>query len=98
MLDVIEKNMFELILKVIERAEAMGIGFGDRITQMLDIENAHKQFNMDFEDWLAADDLNFAHDFLEIQANMNRITGKCENFFVPRFAYADKRHAVEVDK
>lgn len=90
--------MFEVILKVIERADAMGIGFGDRVTRLLDIENANKQFNMDFADWLAADDFNFAHDFMGIQAHMNRETGKCEDFFVPRFAYADKRHAMEVEK
>ena len=84
--------MIEMIVKIIERAEDMGIGYGDRITKIIDLENAHKQFNMDFADWLAADDDNFAHDFIGIQNHINRKTGMCEDFFVPRFANADLRH------
>lgn len=88
------KERFEKIIKIIEKAEAMGIGQGDRITRILDIENADKQFNLDLDDWLNADNLDFAHDFIGIQNHMNRETGLCEDFFVPRFAYAERRHAI----
>ena len=74
------------IARIIDRADALGIARGDRITKVLDIENADKQFALRFEDWLSADDMNFAHDFTGIQANMNRMTGAVENLFVPRFA------------
>ena len=62
------------------------------MTQAMDIMNADDQFNLDFEDWLTADDENFAHDFIGIQTHMNRETMRCENFFVPRFAYKERRH------
>ena len=87
------KERFEKIITIIKKAEAMGIGQGDRITRILDIENADKQFNLDLDDWLNADDENFAHDFIGIQNHMNRETMRCEDFFVPRFAYAERRHA-----
>lgn len=80
------QERFNTITRIIVRAEAMGIGIGTRITEILDVENADKQFHLRLADWLAADDTNFAHDFAGIQANMNRTTCKVENFFVPRFA------------
>lgn len=86
-------NKLELQTAILDRAKAMGITWGDRITQALDIMNADDQFDLDLEDWLNADDENFAHDFIGIQNHMNRETMRCENFFVPRFAYRERRHA-----
>ena len=86
-------NKLELQTAILDRAKAMGITWGDRITQALDIMNAADQFDLDLEDWLNADDENFAHDFIGIQNHMNRETMRCENFFVPRFAYRERRHA-----
>lgn len=74
------------IIRIVERAEHVGIGRGTRITRMMDIQNAHKQFNLRLDDMLAADDFDFAHDFIGIQTNMNRLTGRIENLFVPRYA------------
>ena len=88
------RERFEKIVKIIERAEAIGIAKKDRVTHLLDIENADKQFNLDLDDWMDADDGNFAHDFIGIYNHMNRRTGLCEDFFVPRFAYAERRHAI----
>ena len=75
-----------MIVRIVERAEAMGIARGDRFTKILDVENARKQFNLRLADMLAGDDCDFAHDFSEIQAAMNRDTGRVEGLFVPRFA------------
>lgn len=86
-------NKLELQTAILDRAKAMGITWGGRMTQAMDIMNADDQFDLDLEDWLNADDENFAHDFIGIQNHMNRETMRCENFFVPRFAYRERRHA-----
>lgn len=41
------------------------------------------------DELLNTDDFNFVHDFCGIRKNLNRITGKLENCFVPRFAKAE---------
>ena len=38
----------------------------------MDIESADKKFNMRLDDWLQADDFNFAHDYCGIQNNIKR--------------------------
>lgn len=81
-----KKERFETIVKIVERAESMGIGIGDRVTRILDIEFADKEFNLRLDEFLNADEENFCHDFCGIQANMNRRALKMENFFVPRFS------------
>ena len=80
------KERILLYAKIAKRSETLGVGHGDRWSRFLDIENADHQFNLRLEDFLKADDHNFAHDFIGIQANLNRLTGKIENCFVPRFA------------
>lgn len=77
---------FLTIIKIVARAEKMEIDIGSHVTKILDMENARKQFHLRLDDMLAADDLDFAHDFTGIQASINRITGRIENCFVPRFA------------
>jgi len=81
---------FNTIVRIIERAEAMGIAKGTRITRIMDLENADKQFALRLDDFLAADELDFCHDFNGIQCNMNRLTGRVESLFVPRFAGAPR--------
>lgn len=80
------KERFEKTIKIIERAEAMGIGIGDRITRILDMENADKEFNLRLDEFLNADDTNFIHDFCGIQAHMDRKNMKMGDCFVPRFS------------
>lgn len=41
---------------------------------------------MRLDDWLAADDYNFAHDIVGINRHLNRRTFQLEDCFVPRFA------------
>ena len=77
---------YDVIYQIIKRAQRMGITIGEQITQFLDVENADKQFSMRLQEWLDADDFDFAHDFIGIQANMDREVCKVRNFFVPRFA------------
>ena len=50
------------------------------------IENADNVFNMRLEDWLKADNFNFAHDVAGIVNNIDRRNPTDFNLFVPRFA------------
>lgn len=72
--------------RIINRAQELGITIGSRITQVIDMHNAHKQFHLRLDEMLSADDFDFAHDFCGIQANIDRNTGVVGNLFVPRFA------------
>lgn len=82
----------DIRIAILDRAKKMGITQGDRTTQAIDLMNAEEQFHLDWEDWLNAEDFDFAHDFIGIQNHMNRETMRCEDFFVPRFAYRERRH------
>ena len=89
------REEFELIGKICDRAEEMGIVAPSadpqnrRMNLMMDIANAHKDVGLNLVALLEADDLNFAHDVFGIQRHMNRSTGKLEDFFVPRYAKQD---------
>lgn len=75
---------------VMVRATVMGLMKPDEdVDRMMDIESADKKFNMRLDEWLNADDFNFAHDFYGIVNNINREKGFPATdfgFFVPRFA------------
>ena len=70
------------------RAKAMGIMQGDAISAIMDIESADRKFNLRLDDFLGADNSNFAHDFIRIQGNIVRGNLPATDFgdFVPRFA------------
>ena len=80
------------------RAKAMGIMQGDAISAIMDIESADRKFNLrqgrfllahrEKDDFLGADNSNFAHDFIRIQGNIVRENFPATDFgdFVPRFA------------
>jgi hypothetical protein len=81
------KERFMMYVKIAERAEELGIYDGERITLMMDIENADNTFNMRLEDWLNADNFNFAHDIVSIVNNIDRSKHPAEfSRFLPRFA------------
>ncbi len=90
-----KKQEFEVIAKICDRAEKMRIVAASvdprnkRLNLMMDIDNAHKDVGINLVGLLEADDLNFAHDVIGIQAHMNRSTGKLEDCFVPRYAKQD---------
>ena len=73
--------------EIADRAKEIGYE-GDRLSLLMDIESADKVFNLRLEDWLSADDFNFAHDLYGIMNNIVRDEFPAKNFglFVPRFA------------
>ena len=81
-----EKERWETIDKIVERAREMDIAIGTRVTQMMDITNADKQFHLRLKEFLNADGIDFAHDFCGIQNHMDRNKCKVVDLFVPRFA------------
>lgn len=70
------------------RAKAMGIVQGDAIGAIMDIDSADQRFNLRLDEFLEADDFNFAHDFIGIQENIvrGRFPATDFGYFVPRFA------------
>lgn len=74
-------------VEIADRAEKLGYK-GCRLSLLMDIESADKAFNIRLNDWLNADDFNFAHDLYGIVNNINRteFPAKDFGFFVPRFA------------
>lgn len=82
-----DKQRFELYVKICEKAEAKGYR-GERMTLMMDIESADKKFNLRLEEMLADDGYDFVHDIQGIIDNINRETFPATDFglFVPRFA------------
>lgn len=80
------KEKFMMYVKIAQRAEGMGIYNGERFNLLMDIENADKAFNIKLEEWLNADDVNFAHDVVGIVNNIDRRNPTDFNLFVPRYA------------
>ena len=81
-----DKERFMMYVKIAQRAEGMDLYKGERISFLMDMENADKVFDLRLEDLLNADDLNFAHDVVGIVRNIDRKNPTDFNFFVPRFA------------
>lgn len=78
---------YELCVRIVDRAIEMGFYRDNKITAHMDITNAAKHWSMRLEDWLNADDLNFAHDIVGIYDNIVReYPVRFTNYFVPRFA------------
>lgn len=84
---MINKERFETIVKICERAEQLGYA-ADRQSLLMDLQSADKKFNLRLEEFLAADDFNFAHDIIGIVNNIVRDKYPADDFgfFVPRFA------------
>ena len=71
--------------QIVKRAESLGIFTGERISILMDIENADFKFNLKLDEWLKSDDNNFTHDYYGIVNNINR-NSKDFGDFIPRFA------------
>ena len=82
------KERYMKYVAIAERAEHEGLYKGERINLLMDIESADKKFNLRLDDWLNADEFNFAHDLYGIMNNIVRDSFPAINFglFVPRFA------------
>ncbi len=91
-------NVEEIIDRIIDRAEKMGLVNDSVDLYRKDIEIANTVFDLDFERWLNADDFQFSHDWMEIHNNIDRektqkfLNGELSadeemfGFFVPRYA------------
>ena len=92
------KERFQKIYEISVRADNILNGYDnrggypDRVTIMMDVENADRQFNLRLDELLEADDFEFAHDVFGIVNNIDRTTGKVGNLFVPRFAGRSDKH------
>lgn len=77
-------------VEIMLRATVLGLmQESEAIDRMMDIESADRKFNLRLDDWLAADNFNFWHDFTGIVTYINRDNGFPATdfgFFVPRFA------------
>ena len=81
------KMEIQLCDKIVSRAMNMGFYKDNKLTAFLDVQNAAKYWDMRLEEWLNADDLNFAHDIVGIYENIVReMPVKFTNYFMPRFA------------
>ena len=72
---------------IVRRAHRDGLVlYGLRGKLAMDLTACHANgCPLRFGELLIADDFNFAHDIGGIAKNINRETGKIENFFRPRF-------------
>lgn len=75
-----------LIMKIAERADGMGLLKFDRLSLIMDIEVAHTEVGLRLNDFLNADDANFAHDVVGIQKHIDRHTKQLTDLFLPRYA------------
>lgn len=81
------KDEFELIVEIAKRSEEMDIGYGPRITRLMDIDFANEHIGLRLEDMLSSKDPDFAHDFLGIQNHIDRPNQRwIDDLWVPRFA------------
>lgn len=74
--------------EIAKRAEKKELYHGEHTSLIMDIESADRKFHLRLDDWLNADDFNFAHDIYGILNNIDRSEFPATNFglFVPRFA------------
>lgn len=79
------KQEDEIIVKIIERAEGLGVEY-DRLSLWMDISAVHSKYPIRLQEWLEADNFNFLNDVFGIIKHLNRQTGELEEFFLPRFA------------
>jgi hypothetical protein len=77
------------MIRIVDRAIGMAAEHRikyDRMSAILDLTFAARQFDLDLAALEEADDFNFAHDVFGIANHINRTTGKMEDNFIPRFA------------
>lgn len=75
-----------VVVEIAKRADALGIMMFDRMSLMMDIEAVHAETGLKLDELLNADDVNFSHDIVGIQKNLDRESKKLQNFFLPRYA------------
>lgn len=73
-------------MEIAKRADEMGLAMYGRMSMKMDIEAVHAEIGLKLDDLLNADDMNFTHDIIGIQRNLDRESKKLQNFFLPRYA------------
>lgn len=83
-----DKERYQKYVEIAKRAENEDLYNGERISLLMDIESADQKFHLRLDDWLKADEFNFAHDLYGIMNNINRTEFPAIDFglFIPRFA------------
>jgi len=84
----------DLINKINDRAEELGIMYDSRLNHSMDIDYAVQAFDIDLEAWLNSSDNDFMYDYVGIYQNIDRDAISSKHFFskndfgrfVPRFA------------
>lgn len=73
---------------IAQRAIDEKIYDGNKLKLLMDIESADVIFHLRLDEWLDANELDFAHDLLGIVNNIRRGRFPAVNFgsFVPRFS------------
>lgn len=79
-------NEIDLMGDIAKRADEMNLLMFDRMSLIMDLEVATREFNLRLEELLNADNFNFSHDVVGIQQNIDRENVKMNGVFVPRFA------------
>lgn len=80
-----------LIEKIVERARSQAKSYSnvtlDVLSVTMDITACHLNGTpLRLQEWLEADDFNFAHDLVGILNHIDRSNGKLGGHFLPRFA------------
>jgi hypothetical protein len=75
---------YELIVKIIKRAESMGLVIPNRYLLIMDLDCANREIGLRLEELLNADDFDFKHDVIGIQNNINLEKRKLIGF-IPKF-------------
>ena len=78
---ILNKDDFEKINDVCQRAMGCGIGY-KKLDLFMDINCVYDL--IDIDKLMQFDAFNFLHDIYGIIQNLNRRTGKLENNFLPR--------------
>lgn len=76
------------IFGIVDRAVESGLMHSDRLTLKMDLEYAEKEFSLDLNGLLEADDSDFSHDINGIQNDIDRRDKNFTGGFLPRFARA----------
>ena len=79
------RNDITIISKIADRF-IKALPQTEKMSLVMDIDYAHQDIPLKLQELLEADDNNFYHDVGGIRRNLNRVTKKIENCFVPRYA------------
>lgn len=80
----------KLVYAIADRAEELDIVVHDKLSLIMDMEVAHKEFNLRLKDLLNSKDMDFVHDVVGIQNHIDRDSESFPGLFVPRYANVEE--------